>query len=78
MPANEDLKYIKDKVDLLCELLTGNGDPEKGIVVRLDRAERTIEAEKQARQNRSTIAWTAMAGAVGAIGLSIWNRLTGL
>ena len=42
-----------------CEkLLTGNGDPASGIVVRLDRAEQTIERQKKV----GLILFTAVVG----------------
>lgn len=38
--ANIDL--ILEKVDTIGKLITGNGSPEKGIIVRLDRIETKI------------------------------------
>lgn len=34
-----EIKYVRDDVKTVKELLTGNGTPEKGIIVRLDRVE---------------------------------------
>ena len=34
-----ELKLIKDQLKVITHLLQGNGDPSKGIIVRLDRIE---------------------------------------
>lgn len=39
MEQNEDIKRIEAKVDQVLVLLTGNGTPERGIIIRLDRLE---------------------------------------
>ena len=39
MPDNEEHRRIEEKIDKVILLLTGNGNPERGIVVRLDRLE---------------------------------------
>lgn len=33
------LESIEQKVDRACRLLEGNGEPEKGLIVRVDRIE---------------------------------------
>ncbi len=40
--TSEGLKTLNAKVDHLTELVEGNGTPERGIVVRLDRLERLV------------------------------------
>lgn len=52
----EKIDNLTEKVSLLNKLLTGNGDPEKGVIVRLDRVEQT-----QGRQRK--FIW-AIVGAV--------------
>ncbi len=42
----QQLKYISEDVKVIKEIVTGNGDPSKGFVVRLDRL------EQQAQSNR--------------------------
>lgn len=37
--GNEMIQLILDKLAVIEKLLSGNGDPSKGIVVRLDRVE---------------------------------------
>jgi hypothetical protein len=37
------LPRIEDKVDLLLKLVTGNGDPSKGLIVRFDRVEQKMK-----------------------------------
>ncbi len=39
MSDNEEHQRIEEKLDKVILLLTGNGNPERGIVVRLDRLE---------------------------------------
>ena len=33
----EQYDYIKDKLDTLCEILTGNGKPEEGLVMKVGK-----------------------------------------
>lgn len=58
----EDIADIK-------ELLTGNGDPSKGIIVRVDRLE---------QKGESTTWWTraALGGVVGSIITAIWSAIS--
>ena len=51
-PMREDVKLVK-------HLLTGNGEPEKGVVLRLDRLEQT-------EKSRGKVIWTAITTAVGS------------
>ena len=37
------IERVEEKVDLLLKLMTGNGDPSKGIVVRFDRVEQKMK-----------------------------------
>ena len=48
MPSRNDtvlilLEEIRDRIEKIELVLTGNGDPEKGVIVRLDRAERFVK-----------------------------------
>lgn len=45
-------------------LLTGNGDPSKGMIVRLDRLE-------QAHETQSKLIWSVVGGLVGTIGIAL-------
>jgi hypothetical protein len=42
MPENEKLDTLIVKVDTIHEILTGNGDPTKGLVVKVDRIEQKL------------------------------------
>lgn len=43
----EKIDHLAEKVGLLNILLTGNRDPEKGVIVRLDRAEQTLGRQRK-------------------------------
>lgn len=55
----QDIAKLSDDVRVVTHLLTGNGTPEKGVIVRLDR----IEQDNQRREN---LAKTAIGGAIAA------------
>jgi hypothetical protein len=40
--ARDDIARLEKKIDQVIELLTGNGAPERGLIVRLDRVERFL------------------------------------
>ncbi len=72
---HSEVSQIKKDVTLILHYVTGNGDPSRGFIVRLDRLERRIEAEDE---RRSRIVWffrTLSGGVLAAIGLSIWQLL---
>ena len=43
------------KMDRIMELMTGNGNPEKGLIVRVDRLEQKRERERQEQTRSLTI-----------------------
>lgn len=51
-------------------LLTGNGEPAKGLIVRMDRIE-------QAKVRQDWLAGVALTAAIGAVGTTLWHKLTG-
>lgn len=51
-------------------LLTGNGTPQDGLVLKVDRLE-------QSELRRNAIAGAAVIAAVGALVTTGWNKLTG-
>lgn len=63
-------KRVEGKLDLLTELLTGNGEPSKGLVVRVDRLEQSEERQRW---------WvgTAVGSAAAAVFAGAWSVLTG-
>jgi len=55
-----DLGAIKATLAKLEKILSGNGSPSMGLVVRFDRVE-------QAEKRRSRLAWITVTAAVGAL-----------
>lgn len=58
--ASEDKKEILSKLDTINALLNGDESPEKGMIVRLDRLERS-------EQNRTWLLRTTIIAAIGAL-----------
>ena len=42
----DDIKHIREKLDQVHMILTGNGNPSSGLVVRVDRMEQSTAAAK--------------------------------
>jgi hypothetical protein len=57
---------IKESVDQIHEWLTGNGSPEKGYIVRIDRLERAEGERKEADTAKNNAFWAAIFSAVAA------------
>lgn len=71
--TDEDRRRLTDtavKVNTLHRIVTGESEPERGMVVRLDRLE-------QARKNATWIGRTAMGAAITAAVLALWSLVTG-
>ena len=67
---NDSLFRIESKLEKVDKLLTGNGEPSTGLLVRVDRLE----------QNGMRHSWwtrTALGAAIGATVLSVWKIVTG-
>lgn len=47
-----EIRYIKETVDEIKEILVGNGDPAKGVVVRLTRLEDSVKTCQTMRDSR--------------------------
>ncbi len=58
------LQRMEGKLDKLCELLTGNGDPQRGVVLRLDRLEQRAKGKVWAER---TVLGALIAGACAVI-----------
>ena len=65
-PYGEILNHIKTKLDKVALLLTGNGEPSRGMIVRLDRAERFLHVLK-------LIASIALTVIVGGLIVGAWK-----
>lgn len=70
MPPKDKVELIYDEVVTIKELLTGNGEPSKGLIVRVDRLE-------QAEQKRGVWVGAAVVAGVGAAVTTVWAKLTG-
>lgn len=65
-----DMKKRDDVLEHLMAWKTGGDDPSKGMMVRMDRIER-------AHKSVGTVAWSAITGAAGALGIWIWTQIVG-
>lgn len=65
---NKSLEETASKIDKINELLNGNGNPEKGLVIRTDRLE-------QNEQRRTWLLRTTIVSCIGAIVATIMNWL---
>jgi hypothetical protein len=50
--TKEDIIAVREDIEVLRKLLTGNGDPPKGIILRLDRLEQEYQ---RAKENTGTV-----------------------
>lgn len=65
-----DIQQLCKDVTFIKEWITGNGDPSKGMIVRMDRLEQT-------EQKRQFYVGAAVVSAVGAAATTAWALLTG-
>ncbi len=78
---DEAAARIEKNLAQLSQLVTGNGTPERGIIVRLDRVEHVVGELRSTL--RTTVSWflKPAAGAVGlaaVAGLAMWIARFGL
>ncbi len=78
---DESAARIEKRLTDLSHLVTGNGTPERGIIVRLDRVENVIHEMRGTL--RATVSWflKPAAGAVGIAAitaLAVWIARAGL
>jgi len=78
---DEAAARIEQNLASLSHLVTGNGTPERGIIVRLDRVENVVSELRSTL--RSTVSWflKPAAGAIGLAGvtaLAFWIARFGL
>jgi len=69
MSEQTQLDRIEQRVQKIDKLLTGNGDPSKGIIVRLDRLEQT-------EIKRSRLVGALFLGVLLMVATTIWGKLT--
>jgi hypothetical protein len=61
---------FEKKIEKINDLLSGNGTPEKGIIIRLDRLEQT-------EQRRTWLLRTTLVSAIGAVVATIAHWIKG-
>ena len=67
------IEQIQKDVALILKHITGNGNPDKGLIVRMDRIEqRTVAAEKS-RDKTLWIVKALFTGVLTSIGLTVWE-----
>lgn len=66
--VRSELRTISGDVRFTKQILTGNGEPSKGLVIRFDRVERTT-----AFQNK--VLWVVFVAIVGVVVTAAWTRI---
>lgn len=66
---HSDLKRNNEALSHLMHWKTGGNTPANGMDVRMDRIERSAKGV-------SKVAWAAVTGAAGALGIWVWGQLT--
>ena len=78
MPVGDRIEAIEEKVDKLCSLITGNGQPKDSIAYRLASLEDKFVAGQLAVQSLIRRAATAtVMSIVVAIGVNVARWVTG-
>lgn len=80
-----ELRAIHTKLEILEKLMTGNGSPERGVIVRLDRLEQNqvdnlevrLNSLEQAEERRVFWTRTTLTSSVVAVVASLWSLITG-
>jgi hypothetical protein len=84
MPDSEFQRRMLERMDEFCErqeriemLLTGNGQPGNGLVVRVDRIEQNERRRDWWIRTTIAAAFTAVATAGTALGAAVWKKIGG-
>lgn len=64
---NAKLDLIHSDLKIVKEIVTGNGDPKKGLVVRVDRLE-------QISKLRKTIYGAVLVAVLAAVATGLWDK----
>jgi hypothetical protein len=67
---HKDMQTHNRSIEHLMRWKTGGEKPENGIDIRMDRLERS-------HKGVGRMAWAAITGALGALGIWLWDQLTG-
>ena len=68
---------IEGRVEEIHRLLTGGDEPENGVIIKLDRLGEESKRRKESENRREHWIRLVAAGALGSIGLSLWNLISG-
>jgi hypothetical protein len=74
----ENQQYQKNKLNKIDEILRGNGDPAKGVVVRLALVEQSHAEVKSERKRHFYMAATALLGFAGSLSLLVIRFVWGV
>ena len=69
------IKVIEEVSEKLSKVLLGNGDPEHGLVMKVDRATNDIGAIKDDLKTRSNREWGIWAAIIVSIASSLLNLI---
>ena len=74
---NSTVENMVDKIDSMHKILTGNGDPEKGLVIKVDRNSEFIKGFKKKRYQMIAV-WiaicTTLITSVATLAAVIWGN----
>lgn len=71
------LEQIDERTSRLDHILTGNGEPDRGLIVRIDRIEQRERGREERANEVRTVAYGALGTAVVAAAGFAWKLLTG-
>jgi hypothetical protein len=73
--AAKDNADTKADVQRLCRIITGESEPERGLVLRLKSLEQGVDGLRQDHQAIRHWAWSAIGSAILGVGAFIWQRI---
>lgn len=73
---SDRMERVESALLKLTEIITGNGDASKGLVVKTDRNEQAISDLKKAQDLYNSRAWAIIMIGIGLLGTSIWNIIS--
>lgn len=73
--AAQEMAATKTDVAKMCKIITGESEPERGLVLRLKALEQGVDGLRQDHHAIRSWAWSAIGSAVVGIGALLWQRL---
>jgi hypothetical protein len=71
----KDSADTKTDVQKLCRIITGESEPERGLVLRLRALEQGVDGLRQDHQAIRHWAWSAIGSAIVGVGAFVWQRI---